>query len=65
MGGSQRPIPSRRDVGEVMTRGAKFLHGWGDRPHPPLWHDKDLYTPTRIVLAEGMAALHLACAVCR
>jgi hypothetical protein len=56
---------SRRDVSVPMTRGAKFLHEWGDRPHPPLWHDKDLYTPTRIVRAEGLAALHLACAVCR
>ncbi|MCA1672079.1 MAG: prenyltransferase, partial [Actinobacteria bacterium] len=28
--------------------------------HPPLWHDKDLYTPTRIVRAEGLAAIHLA-----
>jgi hypothetical protein len=56
---------STRDVSEAMTRGAKFLHEWGDQPHPPLWHDKDLYTPTRIVQAEGMAALHLACAVCR
>lgn len=28
--------------------------------HPPLWHDKDLYTPVRIVRAEALAALHLA-----
>ncbi|GGU77503.1 prenyltransferase/squalene oxidase repeat-containing protein [Lentzea flava] len=56
---------SRRDVTEAMTRGAKFLQDWQDRPHPPLWHDKDLYAPTRIIRAEGMAALHLACAVCR
>ncbi|HEX8870071.1 MAG TPA: prenyltransferase/squalene oxidase repeat-containing protein [Lentzea sp.] len=56
---------SRKQVGGAITRGARFLHGWGDREHPPLWHDKDLYTPTRIVRAEGVAALHLACAVCR
>jgi halimadienyl-diphosphate synthase len=31
-----------------------------DEPHPPLWHDKDLYTPVRIVRAEGMAARYLA-----
>ncbi|WP_112262844.1 prenyltransferase/squalene oxidase repeat-containing protein [Lentzea terrae] len=55
---------SRQDVTEAMIRGAEFMREWGDRPHPPLWHDKDLYTPTRIVQAEGMAALHLACAVC-
>ena len=56
---------SRQDVSEAMTRGAKFMHEWGDQEHPPLWHDKDLYTPTRIVRAEGQAALHLACLVCR
>lgn len=54
-----------QNVTRAMTRGAKFMHEWGDRPHPPLWHDKDLYAPTRIIQAEGMAALHLACAVCR
>jgi hypothetical protein len=56
---------SKRDVTTAISRGAKFLQEWGDRAHPPLWHDKDLYTPTRIVQAEGTAALHLACAVCR
>ncbi|MEV6243739.1 prenyltransferase/squalene oxidase repeat-containing protein [Lentzea sp. NPDC051838] len=56
---------SRRDTAKAITRGARFLHDWGERDHPPLWHDKDLYTPTRIVRAEGAAALHLACAVCR
>ncbi len=56
---------SRQDVSEAMICGAQFMHEWGQRPHPPLWHDKDLYTPTRIVQAEGRAALHLACAVCR
>ena len=56
---------SRHDVSAAMIRGAKFMHDWGDRPHPPLWHDKDLYTPTRIVRAEGQAALHLTCVVSR
>ncbi len=56
---------TRQDVSEAMIRGAKFLTDWGDQKHPPLWHDKDLYTPTRIVRAEGMAALHLTCAVRR
>lgn len=56
---------SRRDVSKSMTRGAHFMQEWGNRPHPPLWHDKDLYVPTRIVRAEGRAALHLACVVCR
>ncbi|MET9226671.1 prenyltransferase/squalene oxidase repeat-containing protein [Lentzea sp. NPDC003310] len=54
-----------RDVSRAVHRGAMFLRHWGDRAHPPLWHDKDLYTPTRIVRAEGRAALHLACAVRR
>lgn len=57
---------SRQHVGRAIARGAEFMRNWGDRQHPPLWHDKDLYTPTRIVRAEGQAALHLACAaVCR
>lgn len=56
---------SRRDVSQAMIRGAQFMHEWRDRSHPPLWHDKDLYTPTRIVRAEGYAALHLACVVHR
>ena len=30
--------------------------------HPPLWHDKDLYAPGRIVAAELIAVLHLASA---
>ncbi|MTD57076.1 hypothetical protein [Amycolatopsis pithecellobii] len=29
-------------------------------PCPPLWHDKDLYTPSRIIHAETLAALHVA-----
>ena len=44
---------------DAAARGCAFLldaHG----PHPPLWHDKDLYTPGRIVRAETIAALHLA-----
>ncbi|MFS8103970.1 prenyltransferase [Lentzea alba] len=56
---------SQRDVSRAMVRGAKFMQDWGDQPHPPLWHDKDLYTPTRIVAAEGKAALHLTCVGCR
>ncbi|HEX6355592.1 prenyltransferase/squalene oxidase repeat-containing protein [Actinophytocola sp.] len=31
-----------------------------DQPHIPMWHDKDLYTPFRIVRAERLAALCLA-----
>ena len=45
----------------AATRGYAFLlcsEGDADAPH--LWHDKDLYTPIRMVRAEGMAAQHLA-----
>nr|WP_240323292.1 prenyltransferase/squalene oxidase repeat-containing protein [Amycolatopsis ruanii] len=45
---------------EAAARGCVFLLSWPDTAHPPLWHDKDLYTPGRIVRAEGIAALHLA-----
>jgi halimadienyl-diphosphate synthase len=47
-------------VGQAAARGCAFLLAWEEeREHPPLWHDKDLYTPIRIVRAEGLAALHL------
>ncbi|GAB3588059.1 hypothetical protein GCM10027445_68800 [Amycolatopsis endophytica] len=45
---------------EAAARGCVFLLSWRGTRHPPLWHDKDLYTPGRIVRAEGIAALHLA-----
>ncbi|NIH83253.1 prenyltransferase/squalene oxidase repeat-containing protein [Amycolatopsis granulosa] len=46
---------------EAAARGCAFLLSWpDDAAHPPLWQDKDLYTPGRIVRAEGIAALHLA-----
>lgn len=57
---------SRADrlVEQAAARGCVFLQrsggGHPPDPHPPLWHDKDLYTPVRVVRAEGLAALHLA-----
>lgn len=46
---------------QAVARGCAFLLRWIDaQNHPPLWHDKDLYTPTRVVRAEGVAALRLA-----
>ncbi|MGH3887863.1 MAG: hypothetical protein ACRDSZ_15090 [Pseudonocardiaceae bacterium] len=54
---------SRADssVEQAAARGCVFLQrSVGDHKHPPLWHDKDLYTPIRVVRAEGLAALHLA-----
>ncbi|WP_158888231.1 prenyltransferase/squalene oxidase repeat-containing protein [Amycolatopsis anabasis] len=54
------PCHRREAVTRAAARGAEFLLRSADAEHPPLWHDKDLYTPTRIVRAEGLAALHLA-----
>jgi squalene cyclase len=54
---------SRADevVERAAARGcAVLLNTTRGHQHPPLWHDKDLYTPVRIVRAEGLAALHLA-----
>lgn len=49
-------------VAPVAARGARsLLRHWSDeRPHPPLWHDKDVYTPTRIIQVEMLAALYAA-----
>lgn len=44
----------------AAARGCAFLLRAADGEHPPLWHDKDLYTPRRIVRAEIAAALWLA-----
>ncbi len=54
---------SRADstVEQAAARGCVFLQrSTGGHEHPPLWHDKDLYTPLRVVRAEELAALHLA-----
>jgi halimadienyl-diphosphate synthase len=48
-------------VEHAAARGCIFLQqSPEDHQHPPLWHDKDLYTPIRVVRAERLAALHLA-----
>jgi halimadienyl-diphosphate synthase len=53
--------PSDSAVEHAAARGCVFLRrSAGDHKHPPLWHDKDLYTPIRVVRAEGLAALRLA-----
>jgi halimadienyl-diphosphate synthase len=44
----------------AVGKGRACLPRLLDEPHPPLWHDKDLYTPVRIVRAEGLAAGQLA-----
>jgi hypothetical protein len=46
-------------AGRAVAAGrARLLRDPGG-PYPPLWHDKDLYTPVRVVRAEGLAALHV------
>lgn len=48
-------------VDAAIARGhARLLRTDGNEPHPPLWHDKDLYTPLRIVRATGIVARRLA-----
>jgi halimadienyl-diphosphate synthase len=48
-------------VALAAFRGQDFLRQTGDtEQHPPLWHDKDLYTPIAVVRAARLAALHLA-----
>jgi halimadienyl-diphosphate synthase len=48
-------------VEQAAARGCVFLQRSVEDPqHPQLWHGKDLYTPLRVVHAEGLAALHLA-----
>jgi squalene-hopene cyclase-like protein/prenyltransferase/squalene oxidase-like repeat protein len=47
-------------VEQAAARGCAFLLTTEGTPNPPLWHDKDLYTPGRIVLAQRIAALHAA-----
>ncbi|SCL36960.1 Prenyltransferase and squalene oxidase repeat-containing protein [Micromonospora rhizosphaerae] len=53
--------PARPGVREAAKRGLSMLttaDGRGD--DPPLWHDKDLYTPVLIVKAATIAARQLA-----
>jgi halimadienyl-diphosphate synthase len=48
-------------VALAAFHGQGFLRQAGDtRRHPPLWHDKDLYTPIAVVRAARLAALNLA-----
>lgn len=39
---------------------AYLAAAFGQQPDPPLWHDKDLYVPSRIVRAAVLAAFRLA-----
>lgn len=52
-----RPDPAAE---QAAARGCAYLLGSEGTANPPLWHDKDLYAPGRIVLAQRIAALHAA-----
>jgi halimadienyl-diphosphate synthase len=52
-----RPDPA---IEQAAARGCSFLLEAAETPCPPLWHDKDLYAPGRIIRAESIAALHVA-----
>ncbi|SCE92666.1 Prenyltransferase and squalene oxidase repeat-containing protein [Micromonospora viridifaciens] len=54
---------ARPGVPAAARRGVAYLAATADqRDDPPLWHDKDLYAPVRIVRAAIAAARHLAAA---
>jgi hypothetical protein len=55
------PAGTARRVRVASALGRAYLLDHLDAPHdPPLWHDKDLYTPGAIVRAAVLAALHAA-----
>jgi halimadienyl-diphosphate synthase len=50
-----------RPIRQSVRRGYRFLVAAHDEEdYPPLWHDKDLYCPTRMVRAAVLAALYAA-----
>ncbi|MFG2073158.1 prenyltransferase/squalene oxidase repeat-containing protein [Nonomuraea maritima] len=54
------PEPDERAVA-AAGRGYEYLTRMGDlSDYEPLWHDKDLYSPTAIVRAALLAAMHVA-----
>jgi halimadienyl-diphosphate synthase len=55
---SRAAIPGQAAI-DAMLRGRTFLLGHVDDrgDDPPLWHDKDLYAPLRVIRAEILAAL--------
>ncbi|MGW5670015.1 hypothetical protein [Micromonospora sp. NPDC003776] len=55
--------PARPGMAAAARRGAAYLAETADqRDVPPLWHDKDLYAPVRIVRSAIAAARYLAAA---
>jgi halimadienyl-diphosphate synthase len=53
-----RARPGRPSL-SAASRGHRFLVSAEDVAMPPLWHDKDLYTPTLVVRAAVLSARHL------
>jgi halimadienyl-diphosphate synthase len=58
---SAGPAGRTAAAGAAVARGGEWLAGQPDdaAQWPPLWHDKDLYTPVAVVRAARIAALHL------
>ncbi|RVX42799.1 prenyltransferase/squalene oxidase-like repeat protein [Nonomuraea polychroma] len=50
---------------EAAGRGQAYLARSAGKDHPPLWHDKDLYTPLAVTRAAVITAQHLAERACR
>ncbi len=57
-----RARPDRPSL-SAAAKGYRFLVEAQDAPMTPLWHDKDLYTPTLVVRAAILSARHLGRAV--
>ncbi|GAB3146393.1 hypothetical protein GCM10027290_28080 [Micromonospora sonneratiae] len=56
--GTRAPVAG---LGPAVSRGHSYLlAAAGQQDDPPLWHDKDLYLPTRIARCAVLAALHMA-----
>lgn len=56
-----RPGAMPRGASLAVARGCAYLlRNQYDDDFPPLWHDKDLYSPVAVVKAARIAALHTA-----
>ncbi|AXG82489.1 prenyltransferase [Streptomyces paludis] len=55
---NHRAVPDRPAIDAILGGRAFLSHHIGtDSDDPPLWHDKDLYTPVRVIRAEILATL--------
>jgi halimadienyl-diphosphate synthase len=61
VGGGADDDSANEAVTDATARGLSYLvETLGQRTHPRLWHDKDLYVPYAIVDAAVLGAIHLA-----